>query len=102
MQNWDLYAVQPCGCCELSKDPCPIPRIFAHWNAGTVTGLDRKRELYAICCQYDVLIIEDDPYYYLQFSPSGEPIGMDALGTSYLSMDTDHRVIRLDSFAKVR
>ena len=34
----------------------------------------RKRELYAICAEYDVIIIEDDPYYYLQFGIRGEPL----------------------------
>ena len=29
--------------------------------------LERKRELYAICAEFDIVIIEDDPYYYLQF-----------------------------------
>ena len=37
--------------------------------------LARKAEIYAICRQYDVVIIEDDPYYYLQFpDASGAPI----------------------------
>ncbi len=33
--------------------------------------IERKRELYAICSEYDVIIIEDDPYYYLQFGVRG-------------------------------
>ena len=49
-----------------------------------------------------MLILEDDPYFYLQFAPGGgAPRGLSDLGASYLSMDTDGRVIRLDSFAKV-
>ncbi|CAF3546391.1 unnamed protein product, partial [Rotaria sp. Silwood2] len=38
------------------------------------------------------LIIEDDPYYFLQFTKP-EP--------SFLSIDTDGRVIRLDSMSKI-
>ena len=34
--------------------------------------VERKREIYAICAEYDVIIIEDDPYYYLQFGVRGE------------------------------
>ena len=49
-----------------------------------------------------MLILEDDPYFYLQFAPGGgAPRGLSDLGASYLSMDADGRVIRLDSFAKV-
>ena len=49
-----------------------------------------------------MLILEDDPYFYLQFAPGGgAPRGLNGLGASYLSMDADGRVIRLDSFAKV-
>ena len=46
--------------------------------------------------------MEDDPYYYLQFSPGGgQPKGLHDLGRSYLSMDVDGRVVRMDSFSKV-
>ena len=27
-----------------------------------------RREVYAICCEHDIIILEDDPYYYLQYS----------------------------------
>ena len=40
-----------------------------------------------------MLILEDDPYFYLHFS--NEPV------KSFLSMDTDGRVIRFDSFSKI-
>ena len=77
-----------------------------------------------MCSKYDVLIIEDDPYWYLQFpsaaalqaqsrgeiltkakSPHtfGKSSGylfLDSLVPSFLSIDTDGRVIRLDTFSK--
>ena len=28
--------------------------------------LQRKQEVYAVACEYDLLIMEDDPYYILQ------------------------------------
>ena len=65
--------------------------------------MSRKREIYALCREYNILIIEDDPYYYLQFDgPGSPPRGLQGLGESYLAMDTDNRVMRLDSFSKVR
>ena len=36
-------------------------------TAGVTTPLGRKREIYNICQEYDVTIIEDDAYYYLQY-----------------------------------
>ena len=41
------------------------------------------------CLQYNLLLLEDDPYYYLQF---GEK---DSRPPSFLSMDTQGRVLRL-------
>lgn len=32
-----------------------------------VLSLQRRQEIYDICCKYDILICEDDPYWYLQF-----------------------------------
>uniref|UniRef100_T1JA88 Kynurenine/alpha-aminoadipate aminotransferase, mitochondrial n=1 Tax=Strigamia maritima TaxID=126957 RepID=T1JA88_STRMM len=60
--------------------------------AGTSISSDRRKEIYKIAQEYDLLIIEDDPYYFLQFSKAAP---------SFLSLDTDGRVIRLDSFSKI-
>lgn len=94
-------------------------------------SLQRRKEIYALCHQYDILIIEDDPYWYLQYpsanslslrarskpisnnypinpeshnynegkTSSGYPF-LDSLVPSYLHVDTDGRVIRLDTFSK--
>lgn len=32
-------------------------------------GIERKQEIYDICVEFDVLIAEDDPYYFLQEGP---------------------------------
>lgn len=68
----------------------------------------RKCEIYQICRKYDVVICEDDPYYFLQMpvyrSPSErqESSTVDAtLSPSFLKFDEDGRVIRLESFSKV-
>lgn len=69
---------------------------------GVVTPLHRRQQIYAVCQEHDIVILEDDPYFYLQFSASSmAPRGLQNLGASYLSLDTDGRVIRLDSFSKV-
>ncbi|XP_054846278.1 kynurenine/alpha-aminoadipate aminotransferase, mitochondrial [Eublepharis macularius] len=60
---------------------------------GTSLTTDRKKEIYQLARQYDFLLIEDDPYYFLQFSKPWAP--------TFLSMDIDGRVIRTDSFSKI-
>ncbi|KAM5193716.1 kynurenine/alpha-aminoadipate aminotransferase, mitochondrial isoform 2-T2 [Mantella aurantiaca] len=66
-------------------------------NGGNPTGAslteERKIEIYRIAQKYDLIIVEDDPYYFLQFNKPWAP--------SFLSMDVDGRVIRADSMSKV-
>ena len=69
--------------------------------AGATQTQERKRQIYSICSEFNILIVEDDPYYYLQYTPGEGPRGLQGLGASYLSMDTECRVLRLDSFSKV-
>lgn len=61
-------------------------------TGNSLTG-DRKKEIYELARKYDFLIIEDDPYYFLQFNKPWIP--------TFLSMDVDGRVIRADSFSKI-
>ncbi|WYZ34951.1 hypothetical protein EsH8_I_001227 [Colletotrichum jinshuiense] len=80
---------------------------------GATQSAARRRAIYAVAQKHDLYIIEDEPYYFLQMQPY---TGADApavpppasvsefLGTlipSLLSMDTDGRVLRMDSFSKV-
>merc|ERR1719471_1860082 len=60
---------------------------------GTVLTPERRREIYQIACEYNILILEDDPYYYMQFGDGKVP--------SLFSMDTEGRVLRFDSFSKI-
>jgi DNA-binding transcriptional MocR family regulator len=92
----------------------------------------RRAEVYALCRAHDVWIVEDDPYFYLQWGAEGERAAAAAVAggggdpaaaapallaavpglaglaasapaapcRSYLSLDVDGRVIRVDSFAK--
>ncbi|KAL9598926.1 MAG: hypothetical protein Q9219_004192 [cf. Caloplaca sp. 3 TL-2023] len=80
---------------------------------GATQSAQRRRELYAVAQKHDIYIIEDEPYYFLQMQPYTGPGApdvpppasheefIDALVPSLLSMDTDGRVMRLDSFSKV-
>uniref|UniRef100_H2ZC30 Aminotransferase class I/classII large domain-containing protein n=1 Tax=Ciona savignyi TaxID=51511 RepID=H2ZC30_CIOSA len=76
-----------------------IPKVlYTIPNCGNPTGatqtLKRKREIYSIAQKYDLVIIEDDPYYFLQFN-------VKTISHSYQELDVDGRVIRCDSMSKV-
>lgn len=60
---------------------------------GVSIPLSRRKEIYQIAKDFDLIIFEDDPYYFLQFDKERTP--------SFLSLDTDGRVIRFDSLSKV-
>lgn len=79
----------------ISKD---IPRVLyliptAGNPTGTTISNDRRKQIYKIAQDYDLMIIEDDPYYYLNFEKH--------FPQSFLSLDVDGRVIRTDSFSKI-
>lgn len=59
---------------------------------GTLLTDARKKEIYKIAQQYNLIILEDDPYYMVHF--------LDKDPVSFLALDTDKRVIRFDSFSK--
>ncbi|XP_035181325.1 kynurenine/alpha-aminoadipate aminotransferase, mitochondrial isoform X2 [Oxyura jamaicensis] len=73
-----------CKVFEMLINPGDNILLDAPTYAGTLAALARK---------YDFLIIEDDPYYFLQFEKPWAP--------TFLSMDLDGRVIRTDSFSKI-
>lgn len=80
---------------------------------GISMSLQRKQDIYRVCSELDLVIVEDDAYYYLYFdedgahpSDSNEALslqsmpGLDRLPKSFLSLDTDGRVLRIDSLSK--
>ena len=97
---------------------------MGHNPTSGVLSVKRRKEIYKLCSKYDIIIVEDDPYWYLQFPSAGseeaksrglsmprttdphQPVKssgfdfLDSLIPSYLSIDTDGRVIRLDTFSK--
>merc|ERR1712107_498834 len=62
---------------------------------GTLLSVERRKEIYQLCCEYNLLLLEDDPYYYLQFGDK------ESRPPSFLSLDTQGRVLRFDSFSKI-
>ncbi|KAG5845579.1 hypothetical protein ANANG_G00140780 [Anguilla anguilla] len=83
---------------DAKKPGSTVPRVlYTIPNGGNPTGAsmttERKREVYQLAREYDLLIIEDDPYYFLQFQKPWAP--------TFLSMDVDGRIIRTDSFSKI-
>ena len=76
----------------------PKPRVLyliPHGQnpSGSTMPMQRKEEIYAVAARHSLLIIEDDPYYALQYG--------DGSNGSFASIDVDGRVLRLDSFSKV-
>ncbi|KAF3697810.1 Kynurenine/alpha-aminoadipate aminotransferase, mitochondrial [Channa argus] len=83
---------------EVHRPSSTAPKIlYTIPNGGNPTGASmttqRKKEVYELARKYDILIVEDDPYYFLQFNKPWAP--------TFLSMDVDGRVIRTDSFSKI-
>lgn len=46
--------------------------MYVNPTAGNPTGTslstERKVEIYRLACEYNFLILEDDPYFFLQFN----------------------------------
>jgi len=61
--------------------------------SGSTLSNGRREAIYAIASEHDLVIMEDDPYYYLH--PNRDAV------KSFLSLDEDGRVIRFDSLSKL-
>ncbi|CAK8673753.1 unnamed protein product [Clavelina lepadiformis] len=92
--NWKQKAIESGA---PNPDDLNPPKVFytvpiGHNPTGIVVPLQRKKEIYKIAQKYNLLIVEDDPYFYFQYDEIFTP--------SYQSIDVDGRVIRIDSMAK--
>ncbi|KAF4548317.1 Aromatic amino acid aminotransferase-like protein [Elsinoe fawcettii] len=107
LSNWDPVARQ-------ARKPFLVYTVPTGQNpTGATMSLQRRREIYAVAQKHDLFILEDEPYYFLQMQPYTGPNAPDAplpashadflrsLVPSLLSLDTDGRVMRMDSFSKV-
>ncbi|GMF78695.1 unnamed protein product [Aspergillus oryzae] len=107
LSNWDESA-------RGARKPFVLYTIPTGQNpTGATQQAERRKAVYKVAQKHDVYIVEDEPYYFLQMQPyagaDGEPVPPPAnheefiksLIPSYLSLDTDGRVLRLESFSKV-
>ncbi|KAF2469124.1 PLP-dependent transferase [Lindgomyces ingoldianus] len=98
-----------------SKKPHLIYMVpTGHNPTGATQSLERRHEIYRLAQKHDLYILEDDPYYYIQLPANVSEhvedvtqsipfsvIPKTALLPSLLSIDTDGRVFRMDSFSKI-
>ncbi|ETS80128.1 hypothetical protein PFICI_07657 [Pestalotiopsis fici W106-1] len=106
LRNWDAKT-------RGARKPHVLYTIPTGQNpTGTTMSLERRQAVYAVCQEHDIFIIEDDPYYFLQMQDQFDGRGIDDddksaqkyfenLVPTFLSLDTDGRVLRMDSFSKV-
>ncbi|OXB55516.1 hypothetical protein ASZ78_006250 [Callipepla squamata] len=74
---------------DIKNHSCAFPKfLYTIPNGCNPTGnsltTDRKKEIYQLARKYDFLIIEDDPYYFLQFEKIQESNVNSALAASGL------------------
>lgn len=107
LSNWDVKA-------RGARKPHVLYTIPTGQNpTGATQTADRRRAVYKVAQKHDIIIVEDEPYYFLQMQPyvgeDAKPVPPPAtheefiksLVPSFLSMDVDGRVVRLESFSKV-
>lgn len=86
---------------------------------GATQGTERRKAIYQVAQKHDMYIIEDEPYYFLQMQPYTSGSGpsassppppppstdvgefLSSLIPTYVNLDIDGRVMRMDSFSKV-
>lgn len=104
MDNWDPAKPKPKLLYTICTGQNPT---------GSSLSVERRKAIYEIASKHDFIIVEDEPYYFLQMdeydpksdatkmaTPSHEEF-LNSLVKSFLSLDVEGRVIRLDSFSKV-
>lgn len=112
LDNWSL------GPYKHLKKPTLLYTVTTGQNpTGVSTSMEKKKQIIALAKKHDFIIVEDDPYGYLRMplynrSNPDENIYKSADFTtkrylddimikSYLSLDDDGRVLRLETFSKV-
>jgi len=68
-------------------------------SGSTLTNA-RRTAVYQICRKYNIIILEDDPYWFLKLNSRNTEQTRENF-KSFISMDEDARVLRFDSFSKV-
>ncbi|KAL1972799.1 hypothetical protein VTN31DRAFT_6341 [Thermomyces dupontii] len=103
LTNWDVSA-------RGARKPHVLYTIPSGQNpTGATQSFERRKEVYKVAQKHDVIIVEDEPYYFLQMEPYKQDVAPPAtreeflqkLVPSFLRIDVDGRVVRLESFSKV-
>lgn len=102
LENWEA---------SKGHKPYVLYTIPTGQNPTSVTqSVERRKEIYKIAEKHDLMIVEDDPYFFLQLGDaskhdvnSKEALQeyVSRLPPSYLSLDVSGRVVRLDSTSKI-
>ena len=76
--------------------------------SGATLSAARRAHLYRVACRHNLMVLEDDPYFYLHYGKEAAPTSAAAAAAfrrprlqSLFSIDTEQRVLRFDSFSKV-
>lgn len=107
LSNWDEVA-------RGGRKPFLLYTVPTGQNpTGATQSEERRKAIYKVAQKHDIIILEDEPYYFLQMQPYTGPDApgvpppktheefLKSLVPSLLSLDTDGRVMRMDSFSKV-
>ena len=109
----DLDAKLRCWDRSRGRKPFVLYTIpSGHNPTGITQSTARKNAIYQIAEQHDLLILEDDPYFFIRLnepSPKSDTSPYypqhsqfrHSLQTSYLSLHTSSHVIRLESTSKI-
>ncbi|CAB42068.1 aromatic aminotransferase [Schizosaccharomyces pombe] len=104
METWDS---------SLGARPHVLYTIPTGQNpTGSTLTLERRKKFLTLAKKYDIIIVEDEPYYFLQmekydanWKPDKQAFNISSfkkkLIPSLLHLDTDGRVLRVDSFSKL-
>ncbi|TFY57906.1 hypothetical protein EVJ58_g6740 [Rhodofomes roseus] len=129
---YGMHAV-PVAMDKDGMNPAALRKVLAEWDTttqgkrphvlytvpvgqnpvGSTMGATRKKAIYDVCVEFDIIIVEDDPYFFLQqgeYVPkasradtadaSSEDAWLAGLAPSFLRFDYQGRVVRLDTFSK--
>ncbi|PWN48502.1 PLP-dependent transferase [Violaceomyces palustris] len=77
--------------------------------SGTTASDERKRQVLEVVRKHNILLLEDDPYYFLSFQGLGQDPLTRKRGKSYFSLEVEEenqiwgvgRVLRFDSTSKI-
>ncbi len=78
-----------------TQPSCKLIYVIPNFQnpTGGVMSLEKRQKLYALACEYDVIILEDNPYGDLRYDGEDVP--------SIKSMDIENRVVYTGTFSKI-